>query len=136
MRALSILFAVSCVVGLAGGCGGDDDEGSQAANQSTAAGLRLTLVFEFDPPVVGQNRLSVSVSDDAGAPVTGAQITVDPQMPHMGHGSTEEATVSELGGGSYDAFPVTFQMPGMWEVTVGATKGALSASETIKLMVE
>jgi nitrogen fixation protein FixH len=60
----------------------------------------------------------------AGAAMTSAQVTVNPQMPSMGHGSTEIPVVTEMGSGRYQAYPVTFQMPGTWEVTITATAGA------------
>lgn len=69
----------------------------------------------------GQNTLKIHLRDHDDAPITGATIVVDPQMPIHGHGSSEDPVVTELGEGNYEAFPVTFTMPGPWVVHVTAT---------------
>jgi hypothetical protein len=41
-------------------------------------------------------------------------------MEVHGHGSTEEPVIEPLGDGEYEASPITFTMPGPWEVNVDA----------------
>jgi hypothetical protein len=112
---------------VASGCG--DEDGSPATGDLTVA-----CALEVEPAVVGQNALLVTVTR-AGQPVTDAVLTVDPQMPMMGHGSTETPVVTNEGGGSYRAFPVTFQMPGYWEVTVEAVSGEDHGTDVVQLNV-
>ena len=83
------------------------------------ATLGITASIDPSPPQVGQNTLSITLTDDAGNPVEGVTVDVVPYMPGMGHGSNEDAVVTEKGSGAYEAHPVTFQMAGAWEVTIG-----------------
>ena len=110
----ALVLAVALAVLPLPGCGDEPDP-------IDSGNLQIAATFEPDPPQVGQNAMHIEVHDLAGLPVDGARVVVDPQMPSMGHGSTEEAVVEALGEGRYDAFPVTLFMPGDWEVTVRAT---------------
>jgi len=104
--------------------------------QAEASALVVTAMITPDPPTTGQNALMLHVHDDTGAPVPGATITVDPQMPMHGHGSTETAVVTDDGDGVYTASPVTFQMPGAWKVTIDVTAGALSGQLVLDYTVQ
>lgn len=75
-------------------------------------------------PISAANNLSlrVRVLDSTGTGVTGATVTVDPQMPIHGHGSSKTPIVVEGGGGDYFVSQVFFTMSGPWEVTITATK--------------
>lgn len=96
----------------------------------------LNVEAEFtETASVGQNTLEITVTSGSGAPVPGATVTVDPQMPMMGHGSTEEAEVTDNGDGTYTAFPVTFQMGGPWVVTITAELGDVSAETELSVNV-
>lgn len=126
--ALGTFACATLVALLSTGCGNNDTPPIPSGE--------LTFALAFDGAVqVGQNTLRITLKDKTGAAVEGATVTVDPQMPMHGHGSSETAVVTELGQGSYEAFPVTFQMPGMWEITVEATQGGTSASDVIKVTV-
>ena len=116
------------LIGLTGACSTDgDDDGNTT--------LTVTATIEPDPPITGQNTLHIRVVDSEGAGVAGATVSVDPQMPMMGHGSPETAVVTDLGAGDYDAFPVTFSMPGHWEVTIDAAATEDSVTSTGEVMI-
>ncbi|MCC6749192.1 MAG: FixH family protein [Deltaproteobacteria bacterium] len=102
-----------------------------ATTTPTGGSLAVEATIEPDPPKVGQNVLRVTVKNAAAEPVPGANVKVDPQMPAHGHGSTETPTVTEEGSGRYLASPVTFQMPGRWEVRVVVTAGAGQTGSTV-----
>ncbi len=102
--ALSLLL-----LGLAS-CGGETETKSSGA---------WTIESEVEARV-GRTEMLLTITHE-GLPIEAAQVTVDPQMPSHGHGSTEVPAVEALGEGRYRAFPVTFTMPGLWEVTVHAT---------------
>jgi|GEM_PF-3087514 len=136
LKSIFLAFAL-LVPGLATGCVSDakdpvpaSDIVAPTGDLSVPAGdivlptgdLVVTAVFK-DAVKTGQNRLLVTVKDEAGATVTGAAVTVDPQMPMHGHGSSEAPVVTEVGDGVYEASPVTFQMPGAWVVHVDAALG-------------
>ncbi len=110
LLALSLVFFAAC---------GDDD----ASGDETEAGeLTVTVAFE-EAAAVGQNTMIVTVTDEAGEMVVDATVSVDPQMPMMGHGSPEEAVVANNGDGTYTAFPVTLSMAGQWVITIDASSG-------------
>jgi hypothetical protein len=71
----------------------------------------------------GINTVDVIVHDKNDADVMGAEITVTPWMPEMGHGVKEEPTVIERGGGLYSVENVEISMPGHWELRVEVKKG-------------
>lgn len=87
-----------------------------ATDPCSAHGFRFEAKIDPDPPCVCQNTLRIRLTDAFGAPVEGAAVTVDPQMPIHGHGSTQVPVVTDLGGGHYEAFPVTLVMSGPWEL--------------------
>jgi nitrogen fixation protein FixH len=130
-RGFSSLRALLAVLSWTG-C--DSDEAATATPAATA--LTVTATLTPDPPTTGQNAMSVTVKDAAGAPVAGCAVTVDPQMPMMGHGSSETAVVTDNGDGTYAATPVTLQMPGEWVITVTATKGEATGSATVTVTVQ
>jgi hypothetical protein len=101
------------------------DAGAQDAAAVTDV-LTMTATINPSPPKTGQNTMTVFVKYSNGSVVANADVTVNPQMPSMGHGSSEVPVVEYKGGGEYKAYPVTFTMPGTWRVTVRAVKGSRS----------
>jgi hypothetical protein len=61
----------------------------------------------------------VSVTDQAGRPVSNAAIDVDGGMPEHGHGlPTRPRVTRNLGAGAYEISGVRFNMGGWWELTL------------------
>lgn len=112
---LSIILSVAALI-LVTACGDDPPP------ENTAGDLTIEAAFSAEAQV-GQNTLEITVTGAGGDAVTDATVVVDPQMPSMGHGSSETATVTNNGDGTYTAFPVTLQMPGAWVVIVTAERG-------------
>jgi hypothetical protein len=67
---------------------------------------------------IGMNSIDMIVHDSEDHDVMGAEVTVTPWMPEMGHGAKEEPKVMERGGGLYSAENVDISMPGLWELRV------------------
>lgn len=109
--------------------------GDEATPPAKTGALTVLATIAPDPPKVGQNTLMITVKSSDGSLLEGATITVDPQMPMHGHGSSETAKIVEKGQGVYEAIPVTLQMPGKWEVTVSATKEKLTGTALLKFDV-
>jgi hypothetical protein len=105
--------------------GGTEDETHEPAACTASESGVLMIHTTLDPttPTVGQHALSMHVMKD-GAGIDGATLSVDPQMPHHGHGSLETATIAAMGGGMYRATLLTLQMAGMWRVSITADSGA------------
>jgi len=120
LAALALLFAA---------CGAPSEE-------PPAATLTITGAISPDPVIVGQHTLTLEVKDADGAAVPGATVTVSPWMPMMGHGSNEDAVITDEGAGTYIATPVTFTMAGKWEVTVTAEAGTATGEQVFTYMVE
>jgi hypothetical protein len=97
----------------------DDDDDSAPVQDER---YRLEATIDPDPPNVDRCTMYIDLLDDElDAGVEGATMTVFPWMGIHGHGSTEEPVVEEIGDGRYRAFPITFTMPGPWEIFVDAT---------------
>ncbi|MEQ1567452.1 MAG: FixH family protein [Myxococcota bacterium] len=86
----------------------------------SAAGLTVTLVDAVPaPPDVGDNLWTVTVTDAAGAPVSGLASELTPWMPLHAHGLVPPAyPLVEKAAGSYAVDPFDLIMPGLWEFTL------------------
>jgi len=72
---------------------------------------------------IGMNAVDVIIHDARDHDVMGAEITVTPWMPEMGHGVKEKPVITERGGGLYSVENVEISMPGLWELRVEVRKG-------------
>jgi hypothetical protein len=59
----------------------------------------VEMVIKGKEPVAGMNTADLIIHDREDNDATGAEITVTPWMPDMGHGVFEKPVVSEKGGG-------------------------------------
>ena len=87
-------------------------------DKPTAKGLyRVSIAPEAEPfDRAALHNWIATVSTPTGAPVDGAEISVDGGMPQHGHGlPTAPAVTASLGGGRYRIEGVRFNMGGMWE---------------------
>jgi hypothetical protein len=107
-----------------------------AAGLSKADGTTTVKLLESNPapPIRGQNDWTLEVLDGSGQPVSGAKITVTPFMPDHGHGTTKP-TISEIGGGKYDAAAIYMYMPGLWQVTVDVTMPTGMTTSSVKFNI-
>lgn len=71
----------------------------------------------------GPNTLDIAVRDKAGKAVEGAELTITPWMPEMGHGVWEKPVVKERSGGQYHVENVMIIMSGRWDLQVTIRKG-------------
>jgi hypothetical protein len=83
---------------------------------STSGLLRVDVRWSPAAPTVGLDASELTITDGAGAPVGGLTLTVVPWMPAHGHGTSTMPTVSETSPGVYVATPISFYMPGEWEL--------------------
>lgn len=110
-------------------------------SRGAAGRFDFTLVASNPaPPARGDNTWVVKLSAiSAGAdnsPVDGATITVAPFMPDHGHGATVKVNVTPLTlPGQYQLSPINLWMPGYWETTIQATRGALSDAAVFKVCI-
>jgi hypothetical protein len=85
----------------------------------------LTVKFEIDknPPIVGDNNLTVTIKDGSGKDVTDAKIKVEYSMPAMpGMPAMNYKTDAGLKGNEYKG-KLNFSMSGSWNITLQITQG-------------
>lgn len=110
MRTLLILFLLLTLVGCR--------ESAQPTPTAAPDAPRLTLAVDPDPPAVGDAALVIALTDPAGQPIDGAQITVRGDMNHAGM-----QPVFGLSAGSESGVyrvPFRWTMGGDWIVTITA----------------
>src|SRR5258708_25426073 len=113
-RKLASLLALVLVGFVAASCA------KQKSTAAKAGDLDVQVAIEPDPPTTGENRLRISIRDESGKPVDGAQLAFEYDMPAMGampemKGGGE---VKAEGGGRYTvAYPLLMQ--GDWFLTLG-----------------
>lgn len=88
-----------------------------------------TVVVSIDknPPVTGDNNLTVSVKDGGGAEVADAKVSVEYSMPAMpGMPAMKYLTNAEPAGKIYKT-KVNFSMSGSWNMVVRIARGGKSS---------
>ncbi len=83
----------------------------------------VTVTLQNDPPVTGENGITILVKDAAGKAVTNAAVTIDYEMPAMpGMPAMRYKALTTLKGQEYTG-KVNFSMPGAWNVKVKVKTG-------------
>lgn len=89
------------------------------------------------PPGLDVNTWTVKVLDAAGAPVSGATLTVaKPYMPLHLHASSQTPEVTAKGDGTFTVGNLDFFMVGLFQVTLTATSGAETDSADLFFCVQ
>ena len=88
----------------------------------------LTLSISLDPATTPPERrcfgVQYVVTDSAGNPVDGLELSVQPWMVQMAHGSSIVPTVTAKGQGIYVLTSVYLYMAGEWQLQTGVDGGA------------
>ena len=144
MRYLLITVVLSLLLS---GCGSQPTPGdvTRPANLDTATTrltdeghFRVTYTSEPAPPPINKFLTwTLHVETPAGAPVTGALLTVDGGMPEHNHGlPTQPEVTAELGNGDYRVEGIKFQMPGWWTMTVTVAASEQQDAATFNLVLD
>jgi RND family efflux transporter MFP subunit len=109
--------------------------GAGAAGAMNAPQAKADLATEPDPPHKGSNNFRVEVADASGAPISGAEVSINfsmPAMPAMGMAATRtRISLAEKGNGLYEG-PGKLDSGGTWQVTILAKKnGQVVASKQL-----
>jgi len=86
--------------------------------KTTNEKLSVTMTTPEEGLSVGNNSITLKISDPDGLDVVGATVNVKPWMPGMGHGVFMVPTVQEKDNGVYEIENVGFSMPGHWQLIV------------------
>lgn len=116
MKKLFIFFVVLLMT--AGIAAAKDYEVSKKAG-----GYDVKVTIDKNPPIVGDNNLTISVKDPSTGNVSDAKVVIEYSMPAMqGMPAMNYKTDAELKGGEYKA-KMTLSMAGSWNVAVKITRG-------------
>ena len=112
-------------------------EGAAPATGAPEAGIDLTS--DPSPPRKGRNVFRVKLTEAAGAPISGAEVSVTflmPGMPQMGMAAIRvPVTLSEKGNGLYEGSG-ELESGGAWQVSIVARKsGQTIASKQLSVNV-
>jgi roadblock/LC7 domain-containing protein len=113
-----LVLAVMAVFLVAGTAVAKDYEVTKKAGDYT-----VVVKMDKNPPITGDNNLSVAIKDAAGAEVKDAKVAVEYTMAAMpGMPAVKVKTDTELKGGEYKA-KLNFSMAGGWSVAVIINRG-------------
>ena len=94
----------------------------------------VTVKIDKNPPVVGDNNITIDIKDAAGKNVTDAAVKVEYSMPAMsGMPAMNYKADAELKGYEYKA-KMNLSMSGAWNVAVKITRGGKTT--TVKFNVD
>jgi hypothetical protein len=99
-----------------------------------AGEYNATVKIDKNPPVVGDNNISIEIKDASGHNVRDAKVIVDYSMPAMsGMPAMHYKADAELKGDEYKA-KMNLSMSGSWNVAVKITRAGKTS--TMKLTVD
>ena len=97
-------------------------------------GYDVVATIDKNPPVVGDNNITISLKDASGKAVTDAKVKIDYSMPAMpGMPAMNYKTDAALKGGEYKG-TINLSMAGSWNISVKITKGGKTS--TMKFSVD
>ncbi len=113
-----LVLAFTMVFLVAGVAGAKDFEVTKKAGDYT-----VVAKIDKNPPINGENNLTLDIKDAGGANVTDAKVKVEYSMPAMpGMPAMNYKTEAELKGSEYKA-KLNFSMSGPWNVAVKISRG-------------
>ena len=94
----------------------------------------VEVKIDKNPPIVGDNNITIEIKDASGKYVTDAKVKVEYSMPAMpGMPAMNYKTDTELKGDEYKA-KINLSMSGSWNVAVKITRSGKTA--TMKFNVD
>jgi hypothetical protein len=113
-----VILAVMIFFLVTGVAAGKDFEVTKKAGDYT-----VTVKIDRNPPVTGENNVSVAIKDKGGAAVKDAKVSMEYSMPAMpGMPAMKYAADAGSKGGEYQA-KVNFSMSGAWDVAIRISRG-------------
>ncbi len=86
------------------------------------------MKIDKNPPVVGDNNISIEIKDESGKYVTDAKVMVDYSMPAMpGMPAMNYKTDAAVSGSIYKAV-MNLSMSGSWNIAVKITRAGKTSS--------
>ncbi len=99
-----------------------------------AGDYNVEVRLDKNPPVVGNNKMEIELTDASGRPVTDAKVIVNYSMPPMpGMPAANYKAIALLTGTKYAA-TLNLSMSGPWNIAVKIIKGGKTSG--IKLNID
>jgi hypothetical protein len=100
--------------------------------------FKVSYKSSLDPiPINRIHAWELIIETSGGSPVTGADISLDGDMPEHGHGlPTQPDVTDELGNGKYLVEGLKFSMPGWWILKFDIKAGDKEDSVTFNLLLK
>jgi roadblock/LC7 domain-containing protein len=125
-----LVLAVMAVLMVAGTAMAKDYEVTKKAGDYT-----VVVKMDKNPPITGDNNMSVTIKDAAGAEVKDAKVTVEYSMAAMsGMPAVKLKTDTELKGSEYKA-KLNFSAAGGWSIAVIINRGNKKAQAKFNIDV-
>lgn len=129
MKRATLFLAVMVLLAVSISAYAKDYEMTKKAGDYT-----VQVAIDKNPPVTGNNNMTVGIKDAAGKDVTNAAVAIDYVMPAMpGMPAMNYKATASLKGGNYVA-TLNFSMSGPWTITVKITHGG--KTQSVKLNVD
>lgn len=113
-----LVLAVLLVIMMTGLAVAKDFEVTKKAGDYT-----VTVKIDRNPPVTGENRVSVVIKDKGGADIMDAKVSVEYSMPAMpGMPAMQYKADAKLKGSEYQA-KLNYSMSGAWDTIVRISRG-------------
>lgn len=128
MRRIALLFSIILFIGVIFGC-------SKGYEITKSAGeYNVSITLDKNPPVAGDNQMTIMIKDASGKAITDAAINVEYTMPAMpGMPAMNYTTQPTLKGNTYQA-TLNLSMPGAWDIAVKITRN--DKTEMVKVNVD
>lgn len=101
-----------------------------------AGPFAVTIKLDKNPPVVGDNNLSLIIKDVSGKPVKDAKVIVNYEMPAMPGMPAMRYKVQPVLQGEAYVGKVNFSMGGAWGLNIKISQGAKNASAKMNVDVQ
>ena len=92
----------------------------------------VEMVIKDKELTAGVNSVDIIIHNKYDKDVIGANVTVTPWMPEMGHGVFEDPVITERGGGLYTVENIILIMSGHWELRINIKSDEIENGKTSK----
>ena len=88
----------------------------------------VVATIDKNPPIVGDNNITIDIKDTAGKTVTDAKVKVEYSMPAMsGMPAMSYKSDTALKGSSYQG-KMNISMPGSWNIAIKTMRGGKTST--------
>jgi hypothetical protein len=116
MRKIALLFSLIFFIGVIFGCA----KGYEITKP--AGEYNVTITLDKNPPVAGENQMTIMLKDSSGKEVTDATVKVEYTMPAMPGMPAMHYTAEPMVRGTAYHTTLNLSMSGAWNIAVKITR--------------